>query len=351
MKQRNGKSRELNLIYLDTRFIRLLMEKTNDSSRQRWQEFHYNRINRRLIPFSILTTPFKFLEVLGISGFDRYLTKYPFEPQDEKLTGKALAEVISNRTPLIVEKGTEFYRNLPQLSRENFKARIDYMLKERVAKNPFAEFLAHDVMVRFFELDGIEETIWAYLAIDDIQGVLSTSRRDELFCMAQLQTLRDLIVMYAAKWNISFFRLLRSMWVSLEGQYLKPGIQTVVPMKKETDLGDADYVHFAVCGGVHEEQLRRITVLTCDDKQQVETRVKICKHMTNLFANEILSKNLGRTEFGAPVFMPGRVLVCDSTMLSVSSVNVDQLTFQIEYPDGAVRDNWEAIMKKIVAFE
>ena len=341
----------MNLIFIDTGFFRRLIENASHNDHRRWQEFHYDRINRKLIPMSILTTPFKFLEVLGISGFRRFMPQYPFVTSDVAFSHSSFAEGVSNQMPLIVKEGRDFYANIPELSRENFKSRIDFMLKERIARNPFAQLLAHDVMVRFFENDGVEETIWNYLAIDDIQGVLSTSRCDERFCMTQLQILHDLMGLYTAGYNISFFRLLRSIWVSLEPRFLKRRIKTIVPMKKETDLADTDYVHLAVCGAVHAGQRMPVTVLTCDDKLQVETRVKICKRLSSLYANDILGDSLGRTELGMPEFIPGRLLICDNKMLSVSTVNVDELGTQIEYPDGAIREEYETIKDRLVAFQ
>lgn len=330
------------VLFFDNQFLRLLMAPPKDRAGEIWQHFYFEKLNKEFIPFTILTTPFKFLEVLGIRPKERALEKYPFKSSDELLDNDALAEAIHRRAEEIVDRGIDFYSHVPELRSSHFWQRIDYMLQNEVGKGEYHQFLAEDIMVRFSKLEDVENQIWAYLAIDDLQAVLLRVGQSRLFQLAQLQTFRDLLAMFSDGFNISCFRLMRSMWCSIEGQLLNRGYKSIVPLKKITDLADVDYVHYATLGGYHREILRTMTVFTCDSYSQVETRLKIAKQLFFLFGHEILAKSLDQSAGGIPRYRHGRVFVCDPIAPTCQVISVKKLASNYQLPEGAIN---EAMMK------
>lgn len=337
------------LLFFDNRFLRLLLCRPRNKEHEKWQAFFADKLFKELLPFTILTTPFKFLEVIGVVPTQRSLERYPFHPNDKKLELSALALEIQNRNIQLYEQGMDFYSKRPEFRLEHYKRRIDYMLQNEVGRSEFQQFLADDIMVRFSKIEGLEKLIWSYLAWDDLQEVLRQVGDNQVYHMAQLQTLNDLLGVFANGYNFSCFRLLRSMWCSIEAQLLNRGHKTIVPLKKITDLADVDYVHFGTVGGYQEETLRTMTVFTCDEKSKVETRLKIAKQLFLLYSQDLLAKSLSTSASGAgiPKYRHGRVFVCDPAGPKCEVIRVRQLSSQYDLPEGALNEVMAKRLKQL----
>ena len=117
-------------------------------------------------------------------------------------------------------------------------------------------------------------------------------------------------------------------------------------MKNKTDLVDADYIHFALCGAFHEEVRTKVTVLTCDEKKQITNRLAVGKTLVELFSEILLTRRRQLSSQLIPEFVSGEVHVCSPKVVAVSRIKSNEVNLRLEYPEGAMRPNWEEIMKK-----
>jgi len=94
-----------------------------------------------------------------------------------------------------------------------------------------------------------------------------------------------------------------------------------------------------------------MTVFTCDDKSQVETRLKIAKQMFLLFGHEILHKSLVKSAGGVPRFRHGRVFTCDPLLPKFEISRVKTLSSVYELPEGALNQAIADRMKQLAEEE
>lgn len=307
------------LLLFDNQFLRKLVSKHRFQAERDWQEYFFQKLNKQFIPFSVLTTPFLFLEMIGIGSPPRKFTTYPLGVATSGLTGQELGKALTYHHLRIFEEARAHYAAISDLSAASLRQRAKEFIADHVANNPFAHFLASDTLTRFSSKQGFERTVHEYLALDELQLHLLRPNANEMFGTAQLQLLKDLLQGYVDGMNLPLFRLLRSIWCSMEPKILKRGMKTVLRLKAGGDLVDTEYVTYACFGAHSNGKLRTVTAFTCDPWETVANRLKVAKYFFNLFSFQLKNK-LDEFGIGLPRLRQGHVYVCSSTTPVIQAI-------------------------------
>ncbi len=328
------------LLFFDNQFSRLLIEKTRNDAHKKWQAYFCEEIFKSYLPHVVLTTPFSYLEMLGIRLNKRALDKFPSKEADDSLSYTELAKILPARYDQAVDEAMKYYSLITELQLNHFRERTKYLFANVISPYPYQQLIAKDIMGLPSRVGGFEKIIWGALALDDIQSVLLRAGDSKFFDLARLQTLRDMLDLFGQKYNYSCFRIMRSIWVSNEASMLNPRFKSAVPLRKLDDLGDVDYVHYAMLGGFHEGKQRTVTVFTCDPYDKVETRLKVAKLVYQVFGVKTLAKSLSRAKGGVPTPRYGRVIVCDPVLPLFKVIKVADLDMEVKYPDDAISEEF-----------
>ena len=244
--------------------------------------------------------------------------------------------LISERLGQVFEQTIEYYQRQPELKPGELIAASNIQANIYTAKNPFAQLLARETFQRFKAHQDFEQTIYQWLALDNIQHQLIHEPVCRVTPIAHMTVLKDFLALFANEYNAALFRCLRSLHLSIEPEILEPGQKTLLPLDSREDLVDTECVHFALLGLYENSKTDVVTVLTCDDPEKLRMRLKIGRHIFELFSEDILETVLPRLGISLPPLAPGRVIFCDmNSPRIVEEIAVDELDRKIEIPEKA----------------
>lgn len=319
------------LLLLDTRFFRNLVESPRDQSHTEWQEFHLNHINEIGIEKGsvlLICTPHTFLEYIGITNFERPALDLI---ENKKITKSAgMGEAIFNAINIYYDAAKDFFSKLPELQKDFLISTANQRRANYTSNKLYAQNFADTTYVRFLGTQDFTQQIHTHLSIDLLQGYLDGNASNGFIRQAQLQLFKDSVEAVGSERNISFFRLLRSIAVTL----LPSGtVPKILRLRKYSDILDCDYVHYAIFGYSTAGERHPVYVYTGDSRDLVYTRLNLAKFLYRVISENILKRSLNINLY-LPTTAYGKVFICNPEnttvveTIDVATIPDDQ--FQID---------------------
>lgn len=296
-------------ILFDNGFFGYFIGKPRDLAHESWQRFfldHINKTIKKFKPIKILCTPFLFLEYIGVTNFER--PQIPLVEDKSVTQQNGIGPSVSKSIELYLDTARDFFSKQPTLSVGNLIAESNIKKNIHISKNPYAQFFADDTFQRYKARPNFEQDIYIYLASDLLQGTLERRGKNEFYSRVQLQHFKDLVQAMSSHYNIPIFRLIRSLLMSILPQGLSN--RKVLELKRNSDLVDCDYVHYAVFGYRTNDGRRMVRVYTCDPLDKVIFRLRVAKF---LYQSLIRASKpvFTRLKIKIPRPLYGIVYVCD----------------------------------------
>ena len=265
------------MIYFDNGFLQRFLENLRCLKQQKWQKFYSKQINK-IIPYKIIITPFKFLEMLGVLPEERYVCDWRYKSSYDhpEFDQDEFNKITYNRLKCFLKEGVNFYSKQEKLKNRNYRDRIKYTYETRIGRQEFQKLFARDILNRMFQVENWEDQIYEAFTFADIQNSLLKVSNSSFYRFAQFQTLSTLITANRKGHNDSFVRLIRQIYLSIEGLHIKGG-KTVFNLKSHKDNSDVDWLYFALFGAWDESVKKVVHIFTCDSYEDTKRKLEILK--------------------------------------------------------------------------